>query len=644
MKNPLLRIRESLSARLSGWAVLFAALLFVASLGYMFYQSRRAVRSEAFGGAMAELENTVMRVNGILEDAEVVAENMAWLINQNMDDPDAIPGIATRIVQNNPFLNGCSISFEPYFYPEKGLYYSIFSYREGDKVHYEQEGEDDYQYFYYDWYLLPKLMGKPCWTEPYSDYDEGLNENVLTSMMVSYCRPIFGRDSTYAGSFSLDISLEWLSETITAFKPYPNAYCMMLGRGGTYLVHPDPEKLFYQSIYTEGMLSADTQREALGRAMLAQETGMQEMTLGDEKCIVLYKPLETTGWSVAIVCPEKDVFSSFHRLRNAVVGIVLVGLVLLFFILTGLIRRQLQPLRTLSDQVGILAGGNLNHPLPLVKRYDEIGVLNRSFRDMQSSLSRYIEELTQTTASKERIEQEIRMAHNIQMAMVPHTFPKRDDVDLFASMTPAREVGGDLYDFIIQDEKLCFCIGDVSGKGIPASLLMAVSRAKFRLLARQCLSPAEIARQINDLAAEDNEQMIFVTMFFGRIDLKTGEMEYCNCGHNAPVLIPSEAGAKPRFLDCKPNLAVGIMEGFVYEEQRLPDVRNQVLFLYTDGLNEAENASHQEFGNDRMLDVLAAEAFKDAHTLIDRMLSSVSRHVDGAEASDDLTMMCLKVG
>ena len=644
MKNPIVRIRESLSARLSGWAVLFAALLFVTALGYLFFQSRRAVRAEAFGGAMEELENTVMRVNGILQDAEVVADNTEWLIRRKMNDPDAIPEIACKVVENNEFLNGCSISFEPYFYPGKGLYYSIFSYREGETVRFEQEGDENYQYFYYDWYLLPKLIGKPCWTEPYGDFDENFDGQVFTSMMVSYCRPIFDEDSSFAGSFSLDISLEWLSETITAFKPYPNAYCMMLGRGGTYLVHPDPEKLFYQTIFTEGMLGSDPQQDALGKAMLAQKSGMMEVTFGKERCIVLYKPLETTGWSVAIVCPEKDVFSGFYRLQKIVLGIVLVGLALLFFLLTGLIRRQLRPLRTLSEQVGILAGGNLNHPLPLLDRCDEIGVLNRSFRDMQSSLSRYIEELTRTTASKERIEQEIRMAHDIQMAMVPYTFPERPDVDLYAAMTPAREVGGDLYDFIIQNEKLCFCIGDVSGKGVPASLMMAVSRARFRLLARQNLSPSEIARQINDLTAEDNDQMIFVTMFFGRIDLKTGEMEYCNCGHNAPVLMPLEADGTPRFLDCKPNLAVGIMAGFDYEGQTLPDLRNQVLFLYTDGLNEAENRRHEEFGNERMLAVLGAEPFQNAHITVDRLLAAVDRHVDGAEASDDLTMMCIKVG
>ena len=261
---------------------------------------------------------------------------------------------------------------------------------------------------------------------------------------------------------------------------------------------------------------------------------------------------------------------------------------------------------------------------------------------MQSSLVRQIDELTKATAARERLDRELQIARGIQMAMVPHTFPEREDIDLYALMTPAREVGGDLYDFFIEDEKLYFCIGDVSGKGIPASLMMAVAKSMFRILAKQGLPPADIARQINDIAAEDNAQMIFVTMFFGTLDLSTGVLSYCNAGHNAPVVLRHKKG-KAHFLPCKPNMAIGIMAGFEFEGETLEDFRGDTLFVYTDGLNEAENAAHEQFGNERMLEILGENQRKGARDIIEIMNQAVAAHVDGAEASDDLTMLCVRM-
>jgi sigma-B regulation protein RsbU (phosphoserine phosphatase) len=229
------------------------------------------------------------------------------------------------------------------------------------------------------------------------------------------------------------------------------------------------------------------------------------------------------------------------------------------------------------------------------------------------------------------------------MAMVPRVFPpfpERSDIDLFAAMTPAKEVGGDLYDYFIQDGMVYLCIGDVSGKGIPGSLLMAVSRNLFRVVAKPGLAPEQIARQINETVAEDNEQMMFMTMFFGRIDLQTGRMDYCNCGHNPPVLID---GGKACFLDVKPNTPLGVDPQWAFEGESIADVRGRAFLFYTDGLNEAENPAHEQFGTDRMLDVLGGSAFRGAREAVRRMTDAVTAFVDGAEASDDLTLLCLKI-
>ena len=640
--RPLRNLTRSLSGRLSLWIVLFAVAIFIATLGYMYFVLQKAVRREAVNGATRELENTVLRVNVILEDVELLADNLEARIYKDLDNPDKMMEYSRDIVVNNSFLNGCSISFEPYFYPSKGKYYSCYSNNNGRTVYTQQEGNEQYQYFYLDWYLLPKLLHQPCWTEPYTDQEEGDDATMDATMSVSYCKPLIGNDGSYVGTLSLDISLEWLSETISAVKAYPNSYSIVVSRGGTYLVHPDNHKLFYQTIFTSQLINPDPELWNLGQAMLAWDDGMQVIKVNGRSNYVFYKPLMTTGWSVGIVCPESDIFGGFHRLQNVVIAIVILGLLLMFVVFSRIIWQQLDPLRTLAIQARIIASGDFTAKLADTRRTDEIGVLSQSFNYMQESLVNYIQELTSTTAKKERIEGELQIARNIQMSLVPNVFPPfpdRKDIDLYAFMSPAKEVGGDLYEYFIQDDKLHFCIGDVSGKGVPASLFMAITLSQFRTLSHQGLPPSEVARQINDVISEKNDQLMFVTLFIGQLDLKTGRLEFCNCGHNPPILLKE----KPEFMECLPNTPIGVCAGWAFEGQVLENIGSTPILLYTDGLNEAENSRHEELGNDRVLAILGQEPYTDAGALVQRLRKAVAAHVGTAEPSDDLTLLCLSL-
>ena len=240
------------------------------------------------------------------------------------------------------------------------------------------------------------------------------------------------------------------------------------------------------------------------------------------------------------------------------------------------------------------------------------------------------DQLEETTTAKERIESDLRIARNIQMGMVPHSFPERDDVDLYASMTPAKEVGGDLY----------FCLGDVSGKGVPASLFMAQATRLFRTLAAQGLMPDKICTQINEaLSGEDNETSMFVTMFLGLVDLKTGHLDFCNAGHNPPVII----GEKAEFVEMVPNAPIGLFPGLEYEGEEIADISGKPFFVYSDGLNEAENRQQEQFTDERLLELLETTPYESAQKTIEMLTEQVEKHRDGAEPNDDLTMICVKV-
>ena len=250
--------------------------------------------------------------------------------------------------------------------------------------------------------------------------------------------------------------------------------------------------------------------------------------------------------------------------------------------------------------------------------------------------------LARVTASKERMEGELSIARNIQMSMLPSTFPQREGLDMFASMTPAKEVGGDLYGFQMEGERLYFALGDVSGKGVPASLFMAQATRLFLTLAKQGLMPAEICTRMNDaLSGEDNESGMFVTFFLGLVDLQTGHLDFCNAGHNPPVI--GGGDHQGDFLEMLPNAPIGLFPGLEYEGEQIDSIKGRPLFIYTDGLNEAENAQQEQLGDDRLLSILRTIPFHSAQQVIETLKAEVEAHRNGAEPNDDLTMMCLRV-
>ena len=248
--------------------------------------------------------------------------------------------------------------------------------------------------------------------------------------------------------------------------------------------------------------------------------------------------------------------------------------------------------------------------------------------------------MAEMRAKQERIDSELRIAREIQMSMVPSKFPKREGLDMYAMMTPAKEVGGDLYGYILQRDKLYFCVGDVSGKGVPASLFMAQVTRLFRTLAAQKMMPDEICTRMNDaLSGEDNERCMFVTFFIGLLDIPTGHLIYCNAGHNYPVI--NVGDDQCAFLKMETNMPIGPMPGMPYVGGEIDSIKGKPLLIYTDGLNEAENNERKLLGNERMLDILRKSKAENARELIESLAAEVERHREGAEPSDDLTMMAI---
>ena len=315
-----------------------------------------------------------------------------------------------------------------------------------------------------------------------------------------------------------------------------------------------------------------------------------------------------------------------------------IGLVILYFICRRTIRHMMRPVTELSVSAMNMAKGNFKAHLPEIKTQDEMRRLHDSFLYMQNSITDYIEQLKTTKSDNERMESELNVARKIQKGMLSVDFPTQ----LHAMVMPAREVGGDLYDFIRNGDCLHFAVGDVSGKGVPASIMMAITRATLHFMAGLGLPLQESIGRINNGVADGNSNDMFVTLFIARINMKTLRMDFCNAGHNPLVIVPPDG--KPYFLQAKNNLAVGLFEDFSYEAESIDLKPGTRIVAYTDGVTEAENAALEQYGNERLLEVVGRiTPDMDNKAAVDYIYRSVLAFANGNAQNDDITIMSIKV-
>lgn len=444
MKEIFTAIHSSLSTRLSLAVVLFVAVIFVGAFSIMFTEAQDIIKEEAWGKASQTLDGTVLHIDNTLRRVEVASDNMLRVIERNLEKPDSMFTVGKQVLANNRELTGCSISFDPFYYKEKGRYFSAYAYNDGDSILTEQEGTDNYQYHCMDWYLIPKLLDRPYWIEPFmEDATEGI---IVKDIFSSYSRPIHDAKGNSVGTFSVDIRLSWFTQTIAKVKPYPHSFCVMLGKGGSYLVHPDTTKLFYETIFTRTLEKPDSQKTALGTSMLAGESGHKILDYNGEPCHVFYKPFKNTGWSVAIVIPERDIYAPYQRLRSYTLWISAAGLLLLLFFSLITIRNSMKPLQQLAEATHRIAEGDFSATEARRLRTDEIGQLQRSFTKMQQSLDTYTHELRSETMTLEKRNQELLEAYERakederMKTAILHKMPDKMAVPVAEISTTAKQV------------------------------------------------------------------------------------------------------------------------------------------------------------------------------------------------------------
>ena len=524
--------------------VLTAALTLEATGIVQYYFSQRGLREEASKRAESELQASKNRIMDVIDQAEAAVRNSVWIARWCLDVPDSLFRVSQRIVEDNPVVVGSTVALVPGYRKNLPLFSPYVCRRGEDSLAFLSLATAEYDYPSQEWFVKPIETEAGYWSEPY--VDEGGGEMLMTTFSL----PIRDTKGRIAAVLTADISLDWLKELMSEVQVYPHSFCLVSSRSGLEMVSP-PDTLERQ-----------------------------------EKNFIYNSTVERTGWQIAMVIPENEVFGSLRRIGVIVKLLQLLGLLMLIVMLRSFVKGQLR-YRALDQR-------------------------------------------------RQRIEGELHIASGIQMSMIPKMFPpfpERHDLDLAATIVPAKEVGGDLYDFYIRDEKLFFCIGDVSGKGVPASLVMAVTRTTFRNLSASDDNPGSIVTRMNDNLSAMNESNMFVTFFCGVLDLRSGILRYCNAGHNPPRLLTDAI----RPLDVLPNMPLGILTGFEYREQEVTLCNDDAIFLYTDGLTEAENAQHELFGEERM--DAALHGRKSSREHLNNIKEQAMAFVGDAPQSDDLTVL-----
>jgi len=620
------------------------AAIFAVIFGYNYLFSRKIIEKNIRVNARNLVRATVNKIDTVLLPVEKVPQNLACFLE---DSPalteEELKSLLRATVENNPDIYGATIAFEPYAFKRDRRCFAPYYCKQDGRLTFTYLNCDSYNYFLWDWYRIPKEVHHPVWSEPY--YDRGGGNIMMSTYSVPFYRTIAGQ-KRFMGIVTADIGLSWLQKIVSSIKIADTGYGFLISGKGTFLTHPQPNLIMKRTLFDVAGTRNDAELKKIGTAMTEGRSGFASLTsmVTGKMCWVGYAPLRTSDWSLAVLFPQDELTADITELNHVVWGLSLVGFLLLLLVIIMIAGSITRPLRELAKATEGIAAGDLDVPFPPIKSRDEVGVLTSAFAHMQGSLKHYIKDLTETTAAKERIESELKVARDIQMGMLPKVFPPfpgMTQFDIYATLEPAREVGGDLYDFFFVDEDhLCFTIGDVAGKGVPAALFMTVTQTLSKTKAAKGRSPGEILTKVNEDLSMENPSFMFVTLFMGILNIRTGELEFCNGGHNPPYLVSASDMIKPMALT--DGLALGIEKDFFYQSKKTWLGPGDTVFLYTDGVTEAMNPEKELFSQKRLEQALSEVKDQPLDQMASGIMERIKTFSQGEPQADDITIMILR--
>lgn len=597
-------------ANLTLIVLLVGGLVYTLGFGACLYLARQEVTEESSEKVNLAMGYIERYVDGQLQRVEDVAYTIAGsTFGETKRDADGngfvtinpktfklpteeeVFELLEQFLDANPHICGIAIGFEKFVYPNTESQYGFAAYVTNVSGHNERlkmVGTEDFHKM--EWYANAAKTNKPYWTRPFREMSQN-------KVVTCFSLPLHGFGNRLVGVMALGINTEDFRVECAKAAPFPNAEVAIVDREFRFVSHPDTSFIL-RKVQDTGAYADYKADDSMRIKMKKHMSGQYTVNEGtDREAFFSFMPINRTGWTISVENPKEDLYGGVDRMKRDTTFIALVSLLVMLICFIIFFRR-----------------------------------------------------LQAVTIGKASIESELKIASAIQMGMLPKlypAFPDRKDLDVYGFLKPAKSVGGDLYDYFIRDNKFYFCIGDVSGKGVPASLYMAVVRSLFRNVSLHEDNPAVIISQLNDALSEGNDHNMFCTMFLGIMDLDTGHVDFCNAGHNAPIVrrLDSKSGVDVHFTNPKVNLAVGVFPDFPYEKEEVVLKPGEAIFLYTDGVTEAENTEKRLFGDAATQEALADARKHNCRTakeFVDHVYKILQEYAEGAEQSDDITMVVVE--
>jgi len=607
-------MKKSISTRFSIAVVLVSALVLLCIIGinYLFIQSKLVYVADT--KAQLEILKSQNKINKILFEAINSSDTAKDKLQNEGLKQNNITTILKSTLGQNQNLYGMAVAMQPDIIYKK--LFCPYYYKKYEQIFYANLATEKYDYLNQPWYINVTKDKIAKWSEPY--FDEGGGE----ILMATYSNPIFYKNK-FAGVVTIDLSLEKLSKIISSIHILKTGYAFLLSKEHTVLVHPDNN--FIMKKYTDKKI-------------------VFNKIIKKDKQWIYYTKVNSTGWILGIVLPKKELFHSLYKITFISIILSIIGIFALIITIFIVSNKITKPLKTVIQKSIDISNGDFNEHIEEPKIKDEIYQLSISINKMQDKIKAYIQNLKTATQQEQKRKSELLIANKIQMAMLPTTtnFKKEKDIKLYTSLTPAKEVGGDFYDFFyLEENKLCFVVADVSGKGIPASLFMAVTISYIRAYASKDLTPSQIIKKVNNAICANNETGMFVTIFLGIIDTATNVFSYVNAGHPKPYLFSPDK--QPVQLKSDNDPVAGAMEDIEFKNFTTVLNKEDMLFIYTDGVNEAFSKKGEQFGEQRIKETLNLLKSTNPKNILDEIQTKINSFCKGEQQSDDITMMLIKV-
>lgn len=539
-------------------------------------------------------------------------------------------------VRDTPTAFGAAIAFEPFAFQPKRQRWARYVCRAGGPSGFKTV-DIDYDYGRWDWYLLPKLLGRPAWTDPY--FDEGAGDILMCT-----CAAPFYRDEQFQGVVTMDIALGHLREKLSKVDAR-GGYCVIISRTGTFVSHPDESYILGQSIFSLAEWYQSPELADVGHAMTAGQRGVRRLIDAEsgEPVWIVFAPIGSVGWSAAAVIPEAHVMADVYARVNRQALMLLGGLAAIVLVILAATGWMTRPIARLAVAAQELAKGNLEVQVPGATGRDEIAEFACTFNAMVRDLKNNIDQRIRETAARQSLERELQVARQIQTSLLPTArppFPDRKEFSLDAGTEPAKIMAGDFFDFwFVDDDLLALVVADVCGKGVPAAMFMAVARTLLRSFSTAGRAAQDVLAEANRVMSAENREQMFVTMFYAHYDVRAGTLTFVNAGHNPPYIIRKEGAVVG--LGPPTGPIVGVWEEAHFEEGRVCLAPGDALVAFTDGVTEAADAQGVLFGEQRLENLLSALRDEPVEEICRRIVEEVDQYRQGKD-QDDVTVLVLR--